>query len=143
MESTNKDILYQGNSTITVETLPDYAQPVVIKKPAKRHPSQQACESLENEYQMTRALDAVDGVRKALGQQSIENQPALILEYIDGETLRERLITRKELNLRSRLEIALDLARILGEIHQQNVIHLDLQQQEHPHRKRASGGLFI
>jgi len=31
---------------------------------------------------MTRALNAVEGVRKALGQQSIENQPALILEYI-------------------------------------------------------------
>jgi hypothetical protein len=40
MESTNRDILYQGNSTITVETHPDYAHPVVIKKPSKRHPSQ-------------------------------------------------------------------------------------------------------
>jgi hypothetical protein len=36
----NRDILYQGNSTITVETQPDYANPVVIKKPSKRHPSQ-------------------------------------------------------------------------------------------------------
>ena len=35
-------------------------------------------------------------------------------------------ITGKTLNLRSRLEIAFDLARILVEIHQQNVIHLDL-----------------
>ena len=36
----DRDILYQGNSIITVETLPDYAHPVVIKKPSKRHPSQ-------------------------------------------------------------------------------------------------------
>ena len=36
----SRDILYQGNSTITVETHPDYAHPVVIKKPSKRHPSQ-------------------------------------------------------------------------------------------------------
>ena len=36
----DRDILYQGNSTITMETHPDYAHPVVIKKPARRHPSQ-------------------------------------------------------------------------------------------------------
>jgi hypothetical protein len=36
----DRDILYQGNSIITVETHPDYEHPVVIKKPSKRHPSQ-------------------------------------------------------------------------------------------------------
>ncbi len=36
----DRDILYQGNSTITVETHPDYDHPVVIKRPSKRHPSQ-------------------------------------------------------------------------------------------------------
>jgi serine/threonine protein kinase len=74
---------------------------------------------------MTRALDGVEGVRQTLGQQSIDNQPALILEHIEGETLRET-IERKELDLGSKLQIATELARILGEIHQQNVIHLDL-----------------
>ena len=121
----DKETLYQGNSTITVETLPDHARPVVIKKLARRLASQRSLRSLENEYEMTRALNSVDGVRKALGEQSIENQSALILEYIEGETLR-KTIERKELDLRSKLEIALDLARILGEIHQQNVIHLDV-----------------
>jgi hypothetical protein len=66
----NRDILYQGNSVISIEILPDYAHPVVIKKPAKRHPSQPTLRSLENEYQMTRTLSSVKGVRKALGQQS-------------------------------------------------------------------------
>ena len=125
MESTNRDIIYRGNSVISVETLPDYAQPVVIKKPAKRHPFQRSLRTLENEYQMTRALDGVEGVRQALGQQTIDNQPALILEYIEGQTLRETIASRS-LDLRSRLEFAVDLARILGGIHQQNVIHLAL-----------------
>jgi serine/threonine protein kinase len=74
---------------------------------------------------MARTLDGVEGVRKALEHQSIENQPALILEYIDGETLRDT-IARQTLDLRSSLEIAVDLARILAGIHQQNVIHLAL-----------------
>ena len=125
MESTTKEIIYQGNSTVSVETPPDYPHPVVIKRPSKPHASQRHILSLEKEYEMTRSLDTVEGVRKAFEQQSIENQPVLILEYIDGETLRD-LIAIETLNLRSRLEIAIDLALILAGIHQQNVIHLDL-----------------
>ena len=120
-----QNIIYQGNSVISVETHPDYAHPVVIKKPFKRHPSRRHLRSLEKEYEITRSLNEVAGVRKALGQQSIQGQPALILEYIDGQTLRDH-IGRKTLNLRQKLEIAVDLTRILAEIHQQDVIHLDI-----------------
>ncbi|MHC4354144.1 MAG: ATP-binding protein, partial [Planctomycetota bacterium] len=125
MAEMQQNIIYQGNSVISVETHPEYSHTVVIKKPAKRHPSRRILSSFEKEYEMTRALDAVEGVRKVLGQQSIENQPSLILEYIDGETLRDT-IARQTLDLRSKLEIAVDLARILGNIHQKDVIHLDL-----------------
>ena len=125
MASMQQNILYQGNSVISIETHAEYSHPVVIKKPSKRHPSRQSLRSLEREYEMTRALDAVEGVRKVLGQQLIENQPALFLEYIDGETLRDH-IRGKKLSLRAKLEIAVDLARTLGKIHQQDVIHLDL-----------------
>ena len=59
------------------------------------------------------------------GNSRSEGQPALILEYIDGETLRDH-IGQKTFNLRQKLEIAVDLTRILGKIHQQDVIHLDL-----------------
>jgi len=120
-----QNIIYQGNSVISVETHPDYAQPVVVKKPSKRHPSRQSLRSLEKEYEITRSLNDVAGVRKALGQQSIEGQPALILEYIDGKPLRDH-IRQKTFNLREKLTIAVDLARILAEIHQQDIIHLDL-----------------
>ena len=119
-----QNTIYQGNSIISVETLPEYSQPVVVKKPAKRRPSRRILRSLEKEYEMTRSLNTVEGVRKALGQQSIENQQALILEYIDGETLRDH-IKSKTLSLHEILEIAVDLARILSHIHQQNLIHLD------------------
>ena len=125
MASLQQNIIYKGNSVISVERHPEYSHPVVIKKPSKRHPSRRILRSLEKEYEMTRSLSAVEGVRKALGQQSIEDQPALILEYVEGETLRDH-IGRKTLSLRAKLEIAVDLARTLGKIHQQDVIHLDL-----------------
>jgi predicted ATPase len=125
MNSRDKLIIHQGNSVITTEILPDYSQPVVIKKPSRQGSSAWNFRSLEREYEMTRSLDSVDGVRKALGKQKIEGQQVLILEYIDGETLQD-LISRNKLGIRSKLEIAIDLARVLGKIHQQNIIHLDI-----------------
>ena len=124
-EATKQRVIYRGNSIISIEKVEEYPHPVVIKKPLKRHLSRRSLRSLEKEYEITSALNDVAGVRKALGHQTIEEQPALILEYIDGETLREH-IGRKTFNLRQKLEIAVDLTRILKEIHQQDIIHLDL-----------------
>ena len=125
MNSTDKLIIHQGNSVITTEIHPDYSQPVVIKKPSDQDSSKWNFRSLEREYEMTRSLDSVEGVRKVLGKQQTAGQQVLILEYIDGETLQD-LISRNKLGIRSKLEIAIDLARILGDIHQQNIIHLDI-----------------
>jgi len=124
-KTTNKDIIYQGNSMISIENLPEYSHPVVIKKPSKKYTSQRNIRSLEKEFEITQSLNSVKGVRKVFEQKSIEKTPVLILEYIDGQTLRD-YIRGKKLSLRAKLEIAIDLARILGKIHQQNVIHLDI-----------------
>jgi hypothetical protein len=60
-------VIYRGNSIISIEKVEEYSHPVVIKKPSKRHPSRRSLRSLEREYEMTRYLNDVDGVRKALG----------------------------------------------------------------------------
>jgi PAS domain S-box-containing protein len=125
MEAANKNIIYQGNSVISIENLSEYSQPVIVKKPSKKDVSRWIQSDLEREYEMARSLDMVEGVRKALGQKQIKNQQVLILEYIEGETLRDHIL-RNKLNIRSRLEIAIDMARILGKIHQQNIIHLNI-----------------
>ena len=120
----SNDIIYQGNSIISVENLSDYSLPVVVKKTTKSHSSQRNILSLEKEYEMTSTLEGIKGVRQVLEKKTIENQPVLILEYIDGETLRD-YIKEQSSDLKSRLEIALKLACILEKIHQKNIIHLD------------------
>ncbi len=121
MASIQQKILYQGNSVISVETHPGYSHPVVVKKPSQRHPSPRSLRSLEREYEITRSLDGIQGVRKALGRLAIDNRPALILEYIDGEALGDA-ISKKTLSSRAKLEIAVELFRILGNIHQEGII---------------------
>ena len=38
MESMTKEIIHEGNSIISIETVPDYPQPVVAKKPSMPTP---------------------------------------------------------------------------------------------------------
>jgi hypothetical protein len=66
--SINGDILHQGNSIVSIEILSDYSQPVVVKQPSKRRTSKRIPGSLEREYEMTRTLNPVEGVRKTLGE---------------------------------------------------------------------------
>ena len=78
MESTNQEVIYQGNSIISVEILSDYAHPVVIKTPSKRHPSRRSLRSLENEYQMARSLNAVEarsGLETEFNQTAVRPLP--------------------------------------------------------------------
>ena len=65
MESTYQDVIYQGQAIISVETLPDYAHPVAIKKPAKRQLSQRRFQSLENQHEMTRALGTASRIDRS------------------------------------------------------------------------------
>ncbi len=125
MDSKTGKLIHAGNSIITVETHPAYTHPVVIKNSSSPYPSRQFILSLEREYKMTRALDGVKGIRKTLEHRSIDNRPALIMEYIDGENLRDT-IALETLSFRAKLEIAFELARILASIHERNIIHLDL-----------------
>jgi len=65
-EETKKSVIYRGNSVISIEKVEGYPHLVVIKKPSSRHPSRLSLRSLEKEYEMTRSLNVVEGVRKAL-----------------------------------------------------------------------------
>ncbi len=125
MESSGRDILYRGDTVLAREVLPEYPYPVVTKRPAGRHPSAWVLESLETEYAMAQTLEDVVGVRRVLGRQSIAGIPELILEYVNGETLREHVASNKP-DLRARLEIAIQLARILEKMHGRGYAHLAL-----------------
>ncbi len=88
MESMHENIIYQGNSIITIENIPDYAHLVIIKKPSKHDLSGQIIRSLKKEYEMTKSVEAVEGMRKALDLKSIDNQTVLVFENVKGETPR-------------------------------------------------------
>ncbi|MFN7105039.1 MAG: serine/threonine-protein kinase [Pyrobaculum sp.] len=59
--------------------------------------------------------------------QYMKNPPYILLEYMDGGTLRERLRAVGRLPLRETLEMFRQLAEGLYDIHRHNVVHLDIK----------------
>jgi histidine kinase len=79
---------------------------------------------LENEFEITKSLSS-SFVRKALSREIIQNRDALILEYFEGITLYDAFVAQKQ-SLETFLTFALKVTQVLGYIHQQRIIHKDI-----------------
>ncbi len=76
---------------------------------------------LQNEYDLSKNLDR-KGVRRAFKLDTFENNPALFLEYIEGENLRKSPLS----GIKESLKVGIEIAKSLAFIHQNNIIHKDL-----------------
>lgn len=117
-------VLYRGNTVIFEEEIPIYGGQVLVKEPARGNPSSQETEALDNEYEITRRL-CCEGVRMVLGRENRKGGPVLILQPINGKTLREYLLTNRQ-GLEERLRLAVSVANAVHGIHKENVVHNDL-----------------
>lgn len=68
---------------------------------------------------------AVDGVRKAIALTRTEDKPTLIMEYVAGQTLKQAFVEQKQ-SLMDFLQVAVQVAQTLGEVHQHHIIHWDI-----------------
>lgn len=99
--------------------------PVIIKTLKTDYPTLEQITRLKHEYKITANLN-LEGVIKAYSLEKTDNSFALILEDIGGQSLTQLLETRN-LNLAEFLLIAIQIAQILGELHQNEIIHKDLK----------------
>ncbi len=79
---------------------------------------------LHNELELTQSVH-VPGIRKALDYIKIGTQHALILEFVDGQTLKEAFVNQRR-SLQDILKLAIALARRLDALHQRHIIHKDI-----------------
>src|SRR5688572_26836406 len=98
--------------------------PIVIKILQSDYLNEQQLAHLQNEYEFTKDLN-LSGVRKALELTEIEQKPALLLEYVAGQTLKEVALEQR-LSLTDFLKLGSQIAQTLGTLHQQNIIHKDI-----------------
>ncbi len=97
---------------------------VILKTYLDRVPRPQACAELQREAAIVRQV-VTGGVPTVLGLELRGSRPALILQDLAGEPL-SSLIAAGTLSLISRVEIARNIARILGVVHAKSIVHRDI-----------------
>lgn len=117
-QSTNSKIYYQIDEA--------YPTPVLLKVLNADYPTLQQVVQFNREYELTKGLN-IRGIRKAYtkGKTANQRQHVLVLEYKKGEPLKHLL---KDTTISSQLflELAISLVQTLGKIHQNNIIHKDI-----------------
>jgi PAS domain S-box-containing protein len=97
---------------------------VLIKTPSSESPSSGDLGRLSHEFEITKDLN-LRGILTPYTLQKIDGTLALILEDISGQSLKSFAASRR-LSLREFLDIAIPLVETLGELHQNNVIHKNI-----------------
>jgi serine/threonine protein kinase len=84
------------------------------------------CQRVRQEFEATRGLDHPHIVRTLeFGQAG--PSPYLVMEFVDGENLSERLSRQGRLSEKEGLGIAVQLAGALAQIHQRGLVHRDVK----------------
>ncbi len=112
------------NSTIYKGKYQNYNKDVIIKVLNSEHPTEEQITRFNNEYKFTKDL-GINGVRKALNIDKVGGKNILILEYFEGQIIRQ-FIKKNNENIESCIQAACNISQALGEIHQQNIIHKDI-----------------
>jgi predicted ATPase/signal transduction histidine kinase/CheY-like chemotaxis protein len=104
---------------------PGYDAPVLLKESANERPPRSHCDQLHNEYDVTRQLADVAGVRPVHAKEGTASQPVLLLHYVEGQSLGE-LIRSASLDLAERLRLAVNVTAVLSRIHERQLMHKDM-----------------
>ncbi|MGD9247560.1 MAG: AAA family ATPase [Desulfobacteraceae bacterium] len=117
--------IHEGaNSIIYRQDTSEFGRAVIIKLSKHLYPAPGQIVRFANEYAVTRELD-IPGIRKAREIGTIDDKPALILDYIDGQTVKEAFVAKRRPPAEA-LAAAIAIARALGEIHRCNIIHKNI-----------------
>ncbi|MDF5732118.1 MAG: protein kinase [Rhizonema sp. PD38] len=100
-------------------------QSVIIKTFKSEYPTLEEIALLKHEYQIAKNLD-LEGIVKPLSLETYGNGLALILEDVDGQSLKH-YITLKKIELIDFLKIAIQLAQTLAELQTRQITHKDIK----------------
>ncbi|MCP4350705.1 MAG: AAA family ATPase [Desulfobacterales bacterium] len=115
-ESSNS-IVYRGQSCSD-------NQPAILKRLRSDYPTPGQTARFRREYDITRSLKA-DGVIQAYSLEPYQNTWVMILEDFGGESLSD-ILSSRQLDLTEFLDLAIRITDILAAIHEQNIMHKDI-----------------
>ena len=114
----NNTVLYRGIRELDRES-------VLIKTFTNEYPTLEELASLKHEYKIAKDLES-EGIIKHYSLENHQNGLALILEDFGCGALKE-FTSSKTLQITEFLEIAIQLAKALEELHNHKIIHKDIK----------------
>lgn len=125
---TSLDLIYEGRHSLIfkgMQILPK--RPVVIKVLNHDYPTPQQLGKFKHEYEITVKLNKAlpDKIIEPLDLISIQNTLGIVLEDYGAISL-DHFIRQHPLDFASFLQIAINLSQILGQIHQEGILHKDI-----------------
>ena len=119
------ELVYNGRTTAILRgRLDGYEGPVVVKQLHGPHPSVERVAALQREHEVTISV-AGEGTIGCFGVDRVDGLPALIFRDGGGVSLAAHMAAGP-LELPDALGLGARLARVLGRIHQLDVIHKDV-----------------
>ncbi|RPH38660.1 MAG: hypothetical protein EHM86_09265, partial [Desulfobulbaceae bacterium] len=98
-----------------------YGIPVVVKTLRQGSFSAHEVQRLANEYAILQDLH-IPGIRRVYERLILDGQPALVMEYIPGETLKKAFVEERR-PLVENLAAAISIARSLAELRRVGIVH--------------------
>ncbi|GAB4281165.1 MAG: AAA family ATPase [Oscillatoriaceae cyanobacterium] len=118
--------IYESANSLVYRGIQDKTgKPVIVKILKEDYPTTDDIRRYKQEYQITKLTEKIPGTVKVITLEKYQNQLAIIFEYFEGKSIRDFLKIKK-FNLSEFLQIAIQCAEILGEIHATNIIHKDI-----------------
>ena len=102
---------------------PKFKKLVCIKTPTEAQFSDNILFHLKNEFNISKKIN-IDGIRKVHEYTSFNNKPAIILDYISGQTLHDK--NNGNLDYNDIISIVIRLCNIVDSLHDSGVIHMDI-----------------
>ncbi|MEG5061391.1 AAA family ATPase [Microcoleus sp. A2-C5] len=119
--------IYSGVNTVIYRGIwQKHNLPVIVKTLNSEYPTLEEITRLRHEYKIRTNLKNIEGIVNCYSLETNHNGVALTLEDFGGLALSNFLISTK-LDLKHFLEIAVGLAKSLGKIHQNQIIHKDIK----------------
>jgi len=119
-------LIYESDRTLVYRACHEEdGRSVVIKVMSNEYPSFAELVRFRNQYAIVKNLE-IEGIIKPYALERYDNRYALIMEDVGGISLDEYK-QKNALNLGQFLDIAVQLADILHQLHQKNIIHKDIK----------------
>ena len=118
IHESERTLVYRGHKRKT-------GQPVVIKLMRNQYPTFRELVQFRNQYAITKNIE-IEGILKPYALERYENRYALIMEDMGAGSLAQYQ-DKYCLSISQFLDIAIQLAEILHQLHQNQIIHKDIK----------------